>query len=75
MNSQQLTRQQAETIFRALQPKLGYLSKLRRRMEQTGFPPDDKLFRLTVAAQDALQSLYIETHYLSCHGGVGRPPR
>ena len=57
-----------------LQPALGYLSRLQRRMELTGFPPDDPLYLLTRDARGTLQDLLMKLHYLSCESGVGRSP-
>jgi hypothetical protein len=44
-------------------------------MERRGFPPDDKLLRLTENAFNALHALAIELHYMSCASGVGRAPK
>jgi hypothetical protein len=75
MDANQLTTEQARRIRESLAPSLGYLSRLCRRMEQTGFEPGDKLYRLAISGQDALQALCVELHYRSCTGGVGRPSR
>ena len=56
-------------------PGVGYLFRLRARMEKAGLPPEDKPFRLTDSAYHALHSLCVELHYLSCASGVGRPAR
>jgi len=61
---------------RRLQPALGYLTRLQRRMEVTGFPPDDRLYMAAVKAQDvSAKRLLVELHYLSCGSGIGRPSR
>jgi hypothetical protein len=70
----QLKPWQAKLICAALGPTVGYLYRLRARMEKRRFPPADKLPRLTVTAYEALHALCIELHYLSCEGGVGRKP-
>ena len=75
MNSRTLRPWQARKIREALQTSLGYLTRLQRRMELTGFPPDDRLYVATVKAQHAMQDLLVELHYLSCEGGVGREGR
>lgn len=51
-------------------PAMGYLHRLRERMDRTGFTPDDKLLGLTTRAYDALHHLCVELHYRSCSGGV-----
>jgi hypothetical protein len=75
MNSEQLRPWQARKIRKALVPALGYLTRLQRRMELTGFPPNDPLYVATVKAQTALESLLIDLHYRSCQSGVGSPSR
>jgi hypothetical protein len=52
---------------------VGYLYRLLRRMEKVGFKRSDRLFDLAIQAYDAVHALSVETHYLSCKGGVGRP--
>jgi hypothetical protein len=73
VDSNGLKRWQAKRIGAALHPALGYLSRLQRRMEQRGFPPQDQLYQLVTRAFEALHHLCIELHYRSCDGGVGRP--
>jgi hypothetical protein len=73
VNRNDVTKEQAAAIGKALFRTTGYLSRLRRRMVQVGFPPDDPLFRLVERAFDVLQHLGVEVHYLSC--GVGEPGR
>jgi hypothetical protein len=63
---------QARRINDALFPFLNYLDRLKCRMERTGFLPDDPLFRLVVAAYNAVQALRVELHCQGCDGGVGR---
>jgi hypothetical protein len=65
---------QARKIAALLQPAVGYLTRLQRRMEVTGFPPNDPLYVATVQAQRAMQSLLVDLHYLACESGVGRRP-
>jgi hypothetical protein len=74
VESNELTTTQAERIRDALLPHVRYLYKLKTRMEKTGFPPGDRLFRLTGAAYDSAQQLAMALHYLSCESGVGKPP-
>jgi len=73
MDRTQPTAAQAKILHAAVHRTLGYLFRLRARMEKAGFPPGDKLFGLTDSAYDALHSLSVELHYLSCPSGVGRP--
>jgi hypothetical protein len=65
-----LTREQAEALQDRLVPTLGYLTRLRRRMEQLRL--DDKLYHDLLRAQMAMQDLCAELHYRSCEHGVGR---
>lgn len=73
MDSSQLTTEQAA----ALRDKIGdlreYVLRLKKRIDENGFPQDDKLRRLVAKAEDALQHLWVELHYMSCGHGVGRP--
>ncbi len=55
-------------------PKVNYLVRLRKRMVEVGFPPNDKLYLLMCKAYNAMQQLSVEVHYLSCDG-VGNPAR
>jgi len=63
---------QIKRIHQTIGPALGYLFRLRRRMEQT-FDRRDPLFLLVCQAYDALHSLSVDLHYRSCEG-VGPPP-
>jgi hypothetical protein len=64
---------QAGKVKEAVGPMVGYLYRLLRRMEKVGFGRADRLYDLATQAYDALHALSVETHYLSCKGGVGRP--
>jgi len=66
----ELTRDQAELLSEKLGPMLGYLTKVRRRMEH--FWMDDQLYHNVLRAQMAMQDLCAKLHYRSCKGGVGR---
>ena len=72
MNRKSLQPWQARKIRETLQPALGYLTRLKHRMEATGFPPDDRLYIAATNAQRSLQDLLVELHYLSCERGVGQ---
>jgi hypothetical protein len=75
VDSSQITTEQAEKIKDAIGPAHGYLTRLVRRMERRGFPPDDRLFQLAREAQDRMQHLWITLHYMSIKRGVGCPPK
>ena len=72
MDSTKLRPWQIKKIRGSLERALGYLTRLKRRMEVTGFPPDDPLFQATVKTQHALQDLMMGLHYLGCESGVGK---
>ena len=65
-----LTHKQAEALDARLRPTLGYLTRLRRRLEQ--LRSSDKLYNDVLRAQMAMQDLCAELHYQSCEHGVGR---
>jgi hypothetical protein len=75
VDSTKLRPWQAKALYPALRPALGFLHRLRERMEKRGFPPGDKLYRLTANAYEALHALSIELHHMSCESGVGRKPQ
>lgn len=70
----ELSRDQAELLSEKLGPMLGYLTRVRRRMEQARFERDE-LYNDVVRAQASLQDLCSRLRYRSCRGGVGRQPR
>jgi hypothetical protein len=72
MDRESIKKSQAAIINKSLFRNLNYLLRLRERMQQVGFPQDDKLYLLVCKAYDAVHALHIETHYLSCDG-VGNP--
>jgi hypothetical protein len=73
MNSKDFTREQAQQIRESLLPALGYLSRLKQRMDQTRFPSDDPVYRDVLKAQEAMQGLTMRLHYLTCSGATGDP--
>ncbi len=75
MNSSDLQPWQAQAIHAAVRPALAYLHRLRERMNRRGFPDNDPLYRLICRAYNSLHALFVETDYLSCKGGVGRPAK
>jgi hypothetical protein len=40
-------------------------------MYKVGFPPSDELLQMAEQAYNAMHSLSVKTHYLSCESGVG----
>jgi hypothetical protein len=75
MNSSNLTQKQLRELCGMVRLKLRFLGRLRQRMEQLGFRPDDRLYQATTAAYNAVHALHVECHYLTCPGGVGRSDR
>jgi len=65
-----IKRWHAEKLNRVLRPCLGYLFRLRERMQKVGFLPSDRLYVLVCRAYDS-HALVVELHCLSCDG-VGR---
>jgi len=72
LQSHDLAREQAWALKNKLQPMLGYLGRLKRRMIRRGFLNDDPLLAAVVRAEDAMHALHVEVHYLGCESGVGR---
>jgi hypothetical protein len=68
MDSKTLKPWQAKAICEALFPGVNYLFRLRQRMEKTGFPLNDDLYKHVCAAYDAANRLANRAHYLSCSG-------
>ena len=72
MNSNDLTKAQAEQLLARIWPMLNYVKRLRDRMERRSFPKDDELYRLVVRIHDDMHRLSVTLHYMTCDG-VGRP--
>ena len=68
-----LTRELAEALGRAIRPKLGYLVRLRERMDRAAFS-HDPLYPLVRSAEEALHRLSVALHYRSREHGTGQPP-
>ena len=66
MTSNDLTREQIEALLASVRRQLSYLGKLRDRMNQRGFPPDDPLYVAATGAFNAVHALGVELHYLTC---------
>jgi hypothetical protein len=72
MDSDDLTTEQARQMHESLFRLANYLHRLVSRMEKRGFPPNDRLYQHAKRAYDAVCSLGVELHYLSCKSGVGK---
>jgi hypothetical protein len=68
VDTNDLKKWQPKRIGAALGPAVGYLYRLRRRMELTGFPPEDPLYQLVVGAFHALHCLANDLDYRTCTG-------
>lgn len=75
MTSRDLKAEHALVVQRAVARHLAYAAKLRRRLEQLRFPPDDALLVSATHAYHALHELHVRLHYLACQHGVGEPSR
>ena len=75
MDGNQLKAWQAERIRDSLFPSINYLGRLQKRMEETGFSRDDRVFKLVAEAFDAIHALYNEMNYQACKSGAGREPK
>jgi hypothetical protein len=56
MDSGTLQRWQAARLFKTLQPHVGFLYRLRERMQQVGFLPSDPLYKRVCTAYESLQA-------------------
>ena len=65
MRREDITREQAAAIKARIAPMLGYLNRLKKRMNEI-FARDDSLFAEVIEAADALHKLNVSIHYLSC---------
>jgi hypothetical protein len=54
---------------------LGYLNRLKKRMINKGFPPDDGLLMAVSRAENTMHKLHVATHYLACGDTAGGRPR
>src|SRR5436853_7384387 len=65
MRREDVTRDQDAAIKKEISPMLGYLNRLKKRMNAV-FARDDSLFAEVIDAADALHKLNVSIHYLSC---------
>ena len=63
MDRETIKKSQAKTSSTALFPHLNYLFRLRKRMEDVGFPHDDKLYLLVCKAYDSMHHLSVEVPF------------
>jgi hypothetical protein len=75
MTRDDIKTEQGAAMYKAVWPMLNYLTRLLQRMERVGFPRNDPLYQSVKKAREAVLSLSIDLHYMSCSGGVGRIPR
>jgi hypothetical protein len=66
---------QAAKMRDALHAATNYLVRMKERMHQRRFPPQDRLYLLVCKTHADLQELSMRLHYISCGSGVGEPPR
>ena len=66
MTSKDLTVAQARKIDDQIRSRLGYLHRLKRRMEDEGFPIDDEIYVATTKAYNAMHELSVKMHYVAC---------
>jgi hypothetical protein len=74
MDSSQLTRRQAQAVKKRVDEMRDYLYRLRLRMSNRGFPPDDPLYVLVVQAQQSIGELYMDVANRAYGGPAKSPP-
>ena len=70
MKSDDLTREQGLQVFLETREILGRIYKLKARMDERGFPPDDPLYVSTVAAWEAFIVMNKEWQRIACGPGA-----
>jgi hypothetical protein len=70
VTSDDLTRAQADAMLASVRRQLRYLGRLRDRMNERGFPPNDPLHLAVTGAFNAVHALSVELHYLTCAPGT-----
>ncbi len=75
MDSSDITPEQAKRIHEVAHRMLGYLHRLEKRLTELSFDPRDPFYALVVEAHNSIHKLSVESHYMSCKGGVSRPER
>jgi len=70
-----LTAEQCQAIQAHVREQQAYFDRLLARINETGFPPQDRLRREVLELRDRLKDLAMHLHYLQCTqqtGGDGR---
>ena len=75
MRSDDLTKAQCRALRNKIGQQLGYLDRLKRRMVNKGFPPDDSLLVLVRQAENAMHELSVEVYYRAVDGAGRHPPK
>src|SRR5438874_197047 len=75
MDAGDLTHGQLEQLREQVSRAFRYIDSLNDRIDQNRFPYDDELRQRVARACDALHSLWVSVHYLTCDRTAGRPPR
>jgi hypothetical protein len=60
-----LSRGQLERLSKTIRPMVAYLHRLHSRMDDMGFEPTGRLYRLAGEAFDAVKALSVELHYMA----------
>ncbi len=75
MTKDNITTRQAEKIYAALTPTLGFLTQLESRLTEVGFQATDGYYERVRAARAAFLHLTTETHALTRESRVGEAVR
>src|SRR5207249_893119 len=70
-----LTAEQLDQLCEQVSRSQRYIQSLHERIEQRRFPYSDELRQHVARACDALHSLWVSVHYLTCDRTAGRPRR
>jgi hypothetical protein len=65
MRSTNLTPEQLNQIFAQLAPIAHYLARVKARMVEQDFPPDDELFQMVEKSHAAAHALAMKVHQLA----------
>jgi hypothetical protein len=73
MTSRDLHPDQTHKLMAIVGHQLRFANRLCDRMQRLGFQTQDPLWRAAIRAQEALQGLYMASHYAGCRSGLGLP--